>query len=182
MESYSLDDYLGRAWASHIAQFDGSLPLDHRIGCVDHRDIVNTFVGLLDHYMSNIPCVDIYERSMQEVVYTCTPATHLHSLLLDCYAEHILEILHTVKRDHCYGCGCTERYGPPGHPSQTQHTCLDDLDDLLDLYFMECLDQVNPDILLKKYAEKLYYADELVTPDTYVRKRIVVELELHANI
>ena len=166
-----LEDYLARAWAIHIHQLDGSLSLDERIACLDPREVMATFVGYLGDYQ--IPPDEIHERTIQELVYSLSPC-YLRPLLLQSYAECILVILKNVKCDHCVGCN----YGPMGHPSQRHHSCLGAADELLDLYFSECLEILDRTTLMTKYTEKLYDFDYAINPDAELRRLITHELGL----
>lgn len=181
MAGYSLEHYLARAWALHMNEIDGSLTLDERIQRINPREVVDTFVGMLDKYITGVTSEEIYERTLQELSYTTEPC-YLWSLLLQTYAEYVLLILRTVKREYCYGCNCTEHYGPGGHPSQRHHTCLSEVFELLDLHFTECLEKLEPEILLTKYAKKLYDLDHVILPSADIRDMLRHELEFDPQL
>ena len=173
----SLEHYLAYAWAEHIKTTDGSLPLNQRLQSVDSRKVVDTFLGMLDKFLMNISPDDIFDRAWNAIAFSLKPSTDLWVVLMQCYADQILDILGTVKYENCYGCGCTEQYGPLGHPSQRHHTCLEEDDVLLSVYFTDCLMELDKDSLLEHFAEKLMDIDYVVIPDIKLKNTIRYELK-----
>ena len=173
MGSCELEEYLARAWALHINETDGSLTLEARMGCLNSSEVVDTFVGFLTDYLKHIPAEEIYERTIQEFVYSLEPPRYLRTLLLQSYAECIMLILKRVQHDDCVGCN----YGIMGHPSQRYHSCLGTVNELLDRHFDTCLEILDGITLLTRYTEKLYGFECAIRPDADLRLLILRELD-----
>ena len=172
-----LKHILACAWAEHLRETDKTLPFDQRIQIVDSCEVVNTFVHLVQKTIK-VPSCDIYKMACCVISNdTIETPYSLMTLLLCCYTEHVLMILKELKHEKCYGCGCTEQYGPGGHPSQRHHECLEDSDILLGMYFTDCLNKLDEKAVMKTLTEKLNTIDEVVLPNSRLISAIKYELE-----
>nr|DBA11584.1 TPA_asm: ORF44 [Malaco herpesvirus 2] len=163
-----LKKILGSSWVEHIRKTDNALSLNNRIELVNHYAVIDTFVKNMSkiNYLDTISKDSIYNETMALISMDVVESrVTLDSLLLLTYAEYFVNTIDCWKHKTCkkyYGCSFTEKYGPLGHPSQNQHWCLEDQEGLLELYFSQIHNNLDKDLLLKQFAEKIYASSGMI--------------------